>query len=388
MERRGGPPQQAIDAANKFYSVDRPLSTEQREQLSSAFQSQQWAIPTGALTLMTIGIVAPRYAARYGYINRPVTQTRLLSALLGLPGFAIGGRVGYGMAYSHNRGRLDDGSNAQQAFDMLANYPPQIGLAYYKTTARDPAYVMKDPNTIDWKREPPFPMNLVRSTMMASRSRSGPPQQQQQQQNSNDESSWDQYASYSNDKPPEPSFYEPGDDTDGNMNSNYANNNANGNNRPPSSWDSIRRANDNSNSQTGSFSQPGSYTQSSVGSSSSPSGGGSFSGSSLPGTFSTSSQPAGSLSQGSIGSFGGGTLSSQTSQTPGSFSQSGQTSSGSLTPIPPPPALSGPPRLQAETDAAYEDQKRFDEQLERERMGYSSQDDFSDSEKQWQSKDA
>ncbi|KAA8907492.1 hypothetical protein TRICI_004968 [Trichomonascus ciferrii] len=339
---------QPYEVARRFHEVDGPLSHEQRTQLSAAFQSQQWAIPTGALSLLAAGIVGPRYAAKYKYIARPVTQTRLLSAFFGLFGFVVGGRIGYVAMYRHNRGKFDEGSGPQRAFELLANYPPQIGYAYYRTTARDPAYVMADPATIDWKREPPFPMNLVRSSMMAGRGagpspRSPDPRHPQQQQQPGQNQ---QQQSY------EPSFYEVREDAAGgreNVQADSAETYA-------SSWDRIRAQNsqnqgNNSSAQNGAYSPNGSYTQSTLGSNS---------------------------------SIGLATDSPQ--QSAGSFSQGSQPNSGSLTPIPPPPALSGPPRLQADTDAAYEDQKRFDEELERERMGYGVKDDFSDSERKWQNK--
>lgn len=360
-------PAQPFEIAHKFYAVDRPLDGEQRGQLSSAFQSQQWAIPTGALSLLTLGIMGPRYAAKYKYIARPVTQTRMLSAFFGLFGFVIGGRIGYVTMYRHNRNKFDENSNPQRAFEILANYPPQIGYAYYRTTARDPAYVMKNPDSIDWKREPPFPMNLVRSTMMANRGPGGhspqsPPNNGQQQKP-------DQYASYSNDQAPEPSFYEVRENAAGgseNVQSDSTETYA-------SSWDRIRAQNQNQNQNSSSatnYGQNGSY--------------GGYGSSTNYGQNGSYSQN-GSYTQSSIGSsgIGSGTLATGT-QSAGSFSQGSQPSSGTLTPIPPPPALSGPPRLQAETDAAYEDQKQFDEELERERMGYGVKDDFSDSEQKWQ----
>lgn len=348
---QAGGPAQPFEVAHRFYEVDRPLSSEQRVQLSSAFQSQQWAIPTGALSLLTLGILGPRYAAKYKYIARPVTQTRMLSAFFGLFGFVIGGRIGYVSMYRHNRNKFDDSSNPQRAFELLANYPPQIGYAYYRTTARDPAYVMKDPGAIDWKREPPFPMNLVRSTMMANRGPGGA-QRPQFPNNNGQQQQPEQYASYANEQPPEPSFYEVRENAGGGSESVQADSTE----TYASSWDRIRAQNQSrnqgqGNGQTGAYSQNGSYTQSSIGSS----------------------------------SLGSGTLATDT-QSAGSFSQGSQPSSGTLTPIPPPPALSGPPRLQADTDAAYEDQKRFDEELERERMGHGVKDDFSDSEKKWQNK--
>lgn len=360
---------QPFEIAHKFYEVDRPLSSEQRGQLSAAFQSQQWAIPTGALSLLTLGIMGPRYAAKYKYIARPVTQTRMLSAFFGLFGFVIGGRIGYVTMYRHNRNKFDDNSNPQRAFEIMANYPPQIGYAYYRTTARDSAYVMKNPDSINWKREPPFPMNLVRSTMMANR---GPGGRSNQSPNNGQQrpSQPEQYASYSNEQAPEPSFYESRDNASGDR----ENLQTDSTETYASSWDRIRAQNQSQ--------QQNSSSSTSYGQNNGPYGGyGSSTNYGQNGSYSQN----GSYTQSSIGSsgVGSGTLATGT-QSAGSFSQGSQVSSGSLTPIPPPPALSGPPRLQADTDAAYEDQKQFDEELERERMGYGVKDDFSDSEKKWQ----
>ncbi|CAN6634548.1 hypothetical protein TRVA0_014S02520 [Trichomonascus vanleenenianus] len=298
MEQSGRLPMTnlANKTAEEFYKYDHDLSTDSRLRLSDAFRIQQWGIPTGALTGLFFGIMAPRLAAKYKYINRPVTATRLLSALFGLPGFIIGGRIGYVSMYKRNLAQFDEGSNSQKAFDLLAHYPPQIGFVYYRTTARDESFIMKDPAAIDWKKEPPFPMNLVRNTMMAQRThniQNRPVQRPHEDQWGNRE--------------------EPDTQSEGSS----------------SSWDKIRENQSESSSNSWD---------------------------SIRKTSSSSPSP----------------LPLQTDRP------------GSLTPAPPPPALSGPPTInRPRTSWDDSDQEEFDEEVERERLGYGTNDDFSESEKKW-----
>uniref|UniRef100_A0A060T710 ARAD1B24002p n=1 Tax=Blastobotrys adeninivorans TaxID=409370 RepID=A0A060T710_BLAAD len=342
-------------AAQKFYSVDQPLTQEERVLLANAFSRQGWAIPVGAFGFMALGIMGPRILATQGIIKRKVTDTRMLSAAFGLLGATLGSKFTYTSMQKYNLSMLSDNPNAQKAFEVLGYFPPQIGLAYYTRTSRDSSKVMPDPDSINWRREPPFPINIWQQSQQARPGQNhgarrpngpgGPSSHGSAGNNDNDQTaewgpsptgtSWDAIRAQA-----ESRMSQSRSSDQNQRQSQWQDQNREQSNGTFNSWDIIRQRGSQSSSQTARNQDDDDMFG-------------------PPITNPTSSRPIPS-SEGPI-----------LDQRP------------TLTPAPPPPALAGPPKLDAETSAFAEDQREFDRELERERQGYGVKDDFSESEKRW-----
>lgn len=337
-------------AAQKFYSVDQPLSQEERVLLVNAFSRQGWAIPIGAFGFMALGIMGPRILATQGIIKRKVTDTRMLSAAFGLLGATLGSKFTYTSMQKYNLSTLSDNPNAQKAFEVLGYFPPQIGLAYYTRTSRDSSKIMPDPDSINWRREPPFPINIWQQSQQA-----GPRQGQGARgpngagtsagNDGNDQSaewgpsptgsSWDTIRAQAESR----------------MNQNQSNDQS----QRPSQWQDQNRE-----QNTGTFNSWDIIRQ-----------------------RGTRSSGQTTRNQDDDDMFGPPITNPAPSRPNPSSEGQILDQRPTLTPAPPPPALAGPPKLEAETSAFAEDQREFDRELERERQGYGVKDDFSESEKRW-----
>lgn len=181
--------------ARKFYQIDRNLSTEDRTKLAGVFSKEMILLPLGSLPFVILGIQFPRLAAQRKLMFQK--SFRGWQVVFGFAGLVIGSRASAKFWYWYGKTSFDEGSNAQRAYEMLGKYPSQLGRTYFEQSAKNPEWLMPDPDAPTTKPNNPagFPLSLVlhrhvRQGMGGSRSRMGPPspktagyeQEQEQQQ--------------------------------------------------------------------------------------------------------------------------------------------------------------------------------------------------------------
>lgn len=132
------------EMARRFYQVDQSLSTEDRNKLAGIFWKGLYLVPLGTLPFVVLGIQFPRIAAQRKLMFQK--SYRGWQVVFGFVGLVVGGRASAAYANWYARSSLDEGSNPRKAFDILSRYPPQVGMVYYQKSARDPAWLMRDPD--------------------------------------------------------------------------------------------------------------------------------------------------------------------------------------------------------------------------------------------------
>lgn len=153
--------ERAIEAARKFYAADSKLTTEERKEMSQSLW-RSWAIrPIGGLAFAIAGMAAPNWLKRTGRMN-PKRKTGPLQFFLGLGGLFLGQGVTAAVGYNYYYQKFSrKNPNQAIAWGMMGFVPSRLPARYYELTSRDPRYIMKDPDTIDWNTEVMFPLNLV-----------------------------------------------------------------------------------------------------------------------------------------------------------------------------------------------------------------------------------
>lgn len=147
--------------ARKFYAADSKLTTEDRKEMYQSIW-RSWAVrPLGGLALAWAGIMTPIWLKRSGRMN-PKRQTRGLQVTLGFGGLFFGQGITAAIGYNYYYYKFQKkNSNMAVAWGMLGLVPSRLPARYYELTSKDPRYIMKDPDTIDWRTEVRFPLNLV-----------------------------------------------------------------------------------------------------------------------------------------------------------------------------------------------------------------------------------
>ncbi|ANB14722.1 hypothetical protein AWJ20_2329 [Sugiyamaella lignohabitans] len=309
-----------IRLSTQFYNADSQLSGDDRAKLANTFWNQSVWLPLGSIPFLIAGIQGPRIAARMGYLGKGKNAGRGLSVFTGLFGLILGSRISQGVVYNYGQSSLSQSPNAQTAFTILGQYPPQIGLAYYRRTARDASLAMPDPSTIDWRKNPSFPLNLAvhRSELPNASSRTpGRPGRPNEVQ-----------TSYPSIQSPKQTDNETSDSSPFDSEDNKENSEA-GRGGQMSSWDRIRAANGNASRSDGT-------------------NGGGWD------AIRRGDRPAPNRVNSDRGTFNDE------------------------------PRIIPPPVSRIHPESELESQQEFDLEVERERLGQGVADDFSESEKKWQ----
>lgn len=153
--------ERAIEAARKFYAADSKLTTEDRREMYTSLWRSWAARPVGGLAFAIAGMMAPNWLKRTGRMN-PKRNTGALQFFLGLGGLFFGQGITAAVGYNYYYQKFArKNSNQATAWAMMGFVPSRLPARYYELTSKDPRYIMKDPDTIDWNTEVMFPLNLV-----------------------------------------------------------------------------------------------------------------------------------------------------------------------------------------------------------------------------------
>lgn len=150
---------QQLEEAKKFYYNDNQLAEDERRQLARYFWQRANLYPTIALPT-TIGfMVLPSYLKKIKVLP-PKGSYRFMQTCLAFIGLFSGVQLGGSIAsFVQTRNLQSDA--AIQSYKLLSRYPSQLGSAYYSMTVMDKNLKFGDPEFIDWKKTPIFPMAIL-----------------------------------------------------------------------------------------------------------------------------------------------------------------------------------------------------------------------------------
>lgn len=146
--------------AEEFYKWDKQLTQGDRAQLSSYFWQKIGIFPILGLPVVVGFIMAPNILKKRGILNSN-KRYRLVQVGLGFLGLGVGFNLSNGISSLIHMRLLKDNEPAKEAYNVLRMYPPQLGSRYFGMTARSPDFAFQDPSQIDWSSNPLFPIILV-----------------------------------------------------------------------------------------------------------------------------------------------------------------------------------------------------------------------------------
>lgn len=150
----------SIVKAREFYRYDSQLTIDDRKKLSSYFWQRLAFFPLAGIPVVVVAIKFPTLLKARGILD-PKKKYRWLQVGFGFMGLGAGFQVGGALAQQVHTAKLADNEPAKQCYLGLSKYPPQLGSKYYYLTAQHPELALQDPDTIDWKRSPIFPVCLI-----------------------------------------------------------------------------------------------------------------------------------------------------------------------------------------------------------------------------------
>lgn len=150
----------SIAQAREFYRYDSQLTVDDRKKLSSYFWQRLAFFPLAGIPVVVAAIKFPTLLKSRGILD-PKKRYIWLQVAFGFMGLGAGFQVGGALAQLVHTSKLAGNEPATQCYLGLSKYPPQLGSKYYYLTAQHPELALHDPDTIDWKRSPVFPVCLI-----------------------------------------------------------------------------------------------------------------------------------------------------------------------------------------------------------------------------------
>lgn len=151
----------SIEYANKFYSYDSKLEPADRRRLGSYFSTRMFLAPVFSIPVACGFIMLPNVLKRRNIFFNPQKRYFFTQVFLGFTGLGVGQNLGAGVISVYQRRKLQDNETALGAYNTLSIFPSQLGSQYFRASAQNEHFKMKDPSTIDWSKNPLFPLYLV-----------------------------------------------------------------------------------------------------------------------------------------------------------------------------------------------------------------------------------
>ncbi|VVT58804.1 uncharacterized protein SAPINGB_P006392 [Magnusiomyces paraingens] len=149
--------------AREFYAADQTLTIEDREKLAKVFTTQRNSELASKVFIAYMVFLMPRHVSKL--LKKPLRPLSAVPAVLACSALMFGSdrfwRQIYNWNYTLNHTPEYQTNTAYgKVIELLKGYPAAIGREYFTETSVNESARFADPNSIDWKKSPEFPLIL------------------------------------------------------------------------------------------------------------------------------------------------------------------------------------------------------------------------------------